>query len=316
MIKGQQRQNVEFSKQIGIAEFNLVAINPDLTDLKELFPNMTLEKEPKYVIEKSDDDGDYQLASINLYLEDTKTKMVNKTNILISSRERQSKDGKYQYINNIGNTVWAENEEELKDLATAKNPKEGYRTYVQNFLKRPYRVALNGEEAFYDFVQKYTRIDTRDTEAELYFSSKKWFKEDFSELQKDLLDPSYTNNTIVGTYEIVSKRVDAHTDETTGNIIPESWKHYQGIYNRFLPGSYLKSFNPGKTVYPKYVQSWIDQLIGDNGSKNFFAKKVNNKYVIELARDYVESENPLTSESSKHDEEDIPEHVGKDDLPF
>lgn len=326
MIKGNQREQTEFTKQIGIAEFNLVDVSPDLARLKEIYPNSTSDKEPNYCVEKTDEHGTYTIANVVLYIKDQKG-MTSKTNILLTSRQKISKEetdqtgnitkkSKYQYINNVGNTVWAESEDQLKALGTVSNPKEGYRTYVQNFLKKPYRIALQGEELLYDFAQKLTRLDTRDPEAELVFNTKKIFAGDFRELQKDLVNKSFETNTVVSTYEIVSKRIDAHEDEVSHDLIPESWKHYQSVYNRFLPGSYIKSFEPNKTSYPKYVQAWVDQLTGANGSKNFFAKKVNGHYLLELAREYNESENPLNAPTTLHEEVGTTSTETIDDLPF
>lgn len=323
MINGKQREYTETVKKIGIAAFKLVGISPDLEGIKAIYPNSTNDKEPNYLMDKSDDKGDYTLSNIVLYLADAETGVINKTNILLSSRERISKDGKYQYINTIGNTVWAKNKEELEALATTSNPKTGFRTYVQNFLKRDYRIALNGEEAIYEFILKLTSLDTRDPEAELIYSTKKLLGGNFSELQKDLLSPNFKDNTVVSTYEIISKKIVAHqeesTDSTTGEVtttmIPESWKHYQGIYNKFLFGSYLNAFNPGKTTYPKQVQEWIDQLTGANGSKNFSAPKVNGKYQITLARDYIEAENPLNEPTTLHTENEVAGNTSSSDMP-
>ena len=318
-IKGKTRpDSVGFEKKIGIAEFRLVAINPTLEEIKKFYPNNTSEKEPNYVFEKADDEGSYTIANIVLYLKD-QDDVINKTNILTNSRFWKSKEGKYQFINSVGNTLWAKDEEDIKVMLNSSSISDGYKTYIASFIKRPYRKALNGEGDLYDFLQKFTKLDTRDPEAELIYNTKKWFNGDFSELQKDLITPAFKDNTIVSIYEITSKKVEAHPDESTGEILPESWKFYQGIYNKFLPGSYISSFAPGKK-YSKYVQSWVDQLTGANGSKNFFAKRVNDKYVIELAREYVESENPVLAQTSIHGEGETTGeqdgHIGIDDLPF
>lgn len=317
-LKGKQVEFTDFSKRIGIAEFKLVAISPDLEGIKKLYPNNTQEKEPNYIISKSDDKGDYEMVNIALYLQNVETQAIDKTNIMVFSRDRVSKDGKKQYINSVGNTLWAFSEDNIKEMLEDVNTKDGYKTYIANFVKRPYRVSLQGEDLVYEFIQKLTKIDTRDPEAEILYNNKKWFKNDFSELKKDLLSTTYKDNTIVGNYDIVSKRVDAHPDEQ-GNIISESWKFYQGIYNRFLRGSYMSSFTNPKSTYPKEVKTWMD-MISDpqNGDKNFFAVKKGEKYIFELARDYVEGENPITSSNTKHEDNgengQVPDNVS--DLPF
>ena len=332
MIAGKIREFDNFSKQIGIGEFSLIHVCPDLEQLKEIYPNAEKLVEPHYITSKSDDFGDYDIANIVFYLKNVKTGKIDKTNIMVSSRERvagEDKGFKPQWINNIGSTVWAKDENDLKSMvsdSTYRNDKgqplsDGYKTYLSNFMKRPYRKALNGEEQLYDFILKITKIDNRDPEAELVFNSKKWFAENFKELQKDLLDKSFASNTIVGCYEVVSKMIAAHPDPETAELIPESWKFYQGIYNKFLPGSYIGSFGTEKP-YPKFVQAWVDQLCDPkNGSKNFFANKINGKINLTLARDYVESENQLVSDpTSKHEDvpntPNVPEHIGVDDLPF
>jgi len=325
-LKGKQQEGISFSKKIGIEQFKLRAINPSLEELKKLYPNYTGEKEPVYTMDKSDDKGDYTLSNIILYLEDSEG-IINKTNILLSTRIATSKEGKTQYVNTVGQTVWATSKEDVKSMVSNPNLSDGYKSYIQSFLKRDYREAYNGEEQLLDFILKYSRIDTRDPEAELIFNMKKLFAGDYRELQKELLIPSFADHKVISIYEIVSKKIESSVDENTGEITPESFKHYQGIYNRFLPDTVFYAFDPTyKKAYPTFVQNWYKQLIGQYGSKNYFAKKVGDNYVLELVRDYVEGENPIDSASGLHTSEDTSattsspdplDHIGpKDDLPF
>lgn len=307
-----------YSKKIGVSEFKIVAINPTHEQMKELLKFDGINA-PKY--SKEDEDGNKQIV-LSFYMQDVNDPDAPSIpyNITITKKDNFSEGTmKYQYINSIGNTSWAKDDADLKYLASNLNSNEGYRTAMQSFLKRSYRVAKPGEEQLYSFLLKYTNLDIRDVEAELSYDLKKFFNENFKELENDL--KSYKENTITLVYTINTKKTAEVVNEETGEVTPASLKEFQGLYSKALPSGWSVYFskNPGKksTWVDTQLEKFGNEIRGKYGCKGFFSLE-------SPARAYDPKENPMNDGSSIHQSEEVGAentfgasgNIGIDDLPF
>lgn len=319
MVKGKEKiAGTGFGKKIGVSEFTVLPmVCLDKEKLGELlnFPEIN---QPIY--EKEDEDGKKQIV-VTLYLKDINDDSVNPFQFTITKKDNFSeKTMKNQYINNIGATSWAKDDNDLKMLASNLNTNEGYRTAMQSFLKRPYRVAKPGEEQLYSFLLKLYNLDQRDPEAELSYDMKKFFNLNFKELEADL--KQFSNHTITANYVINSKKVEEKVDESTGEVTPSSYKEYQGIWKDVLPGGWSDYFKKDHGKINDWVkgqiEKWGNNMRGEYGCKGYF--------ITEPVRAYDSKENPLhNSETSLHTESasfgnsntsGANGNIGKDDLPF
>lgn len=265
-VKGNQRVAADYSKKVGFDEMTIVAINPTKEKLEEML-NIPDMKEPVYTGTYTDpgDMKDYAKTTVSIWLQGKVSQALFNVRFSLINKNRTNKSGdNFQYINEVGSTTWAKDENALKD--------EKYKW----FNNRKFWPAIMGEEKLFDFLQKWTNIDTRDLGNEITLERGKLFKGNFGELE-DLLRSEYAANTVCGCATV---RVVPNTD--TNATLP--YKEYQGVYDEFLPGSYIRYFQDGVKSRPDYVKKYLDNLTGEYGSKDY--------YIVAPIRDYNSDENP------------------------
>jgi hypothetical protein len=220
-IKGKVRKPSDFQRETGFFEGQVVAINPDREQLEKLLET-TIEKDPEYI---GEEDG-VKKAQIVFWIRDEKTKKVKDLKFFIRDSDREKakpKDGaseeekrsfvkKKQYINEIGTTSWADKEENLQDW----------------FTQRDYRVAKEGEEELYAFLQKWLgKLDFKDKDALLSFDFRKLLRGNVSELREQI-NGEYNDSVV---FLKIVRKVEKDGED----------QYYEQIYNReFLPGYVMK----------------------------------------------------------------------------
>lgn len=281
-IKGQQRVQADYSKKVGFDEFEIIAINPTKEELEEIL-NISDMKEPVYLTTGQDKGGnDIARTTVVIWMKGKNSSIVTPERYMITKAPRVNKDGTLtQYINDIGDTAWAKDEATLRANAGDMTLKETARNFYKQFTARSFRVAYNGEDKLFNFLQKWTNIDTRDMGTEITLNIDKLFKGNFGEIQ-DLLDSEYKDNTVCTQATV---RVVPSTDP---NAAPGSFKEYQSLYEEVLPGSYIRYFQEGVRTIPDYVKKYIDNMTGEYGTKDF--------YFLGPIKDYSSNENPAVRE--------------------
>ena len=282
-VKGKQREAADYSKKVGFDELNVIAFNPTKTELEDLL-NISDMKEPSYLgtYQNSATGKEFPKVAISIWLQGKESKALFNVRYNIINEVRKNKDGsKMQFINAVGNTAWAADENELKSLSTEANTKEGSRKFYKEFISRDYRPALSGEEKLYDFLQKFTNMDTRALDTELSLDTKRLFKGNFSELQ-ELLESEFKDNTLCGCATVRAVKPTPTTEDPN-----PGFKEYQGMFDEFLPGGYIRYFQEGVKNRPDYVNKFIASMEGEHGCKDF--------YIVGPIRDYVAGEHPAMS---------------------
>ena len=111
-------ENTNFPKKVGLFEADIVAINPTIEEYSTVL-GMELKPESKatdYLGETRD--GNTYLR-VDVWLKQVKTENLFKVSFFLEDRERENRDQtKKQYINSVGMTAWAADENDLWDWFT------------------------------------------------------------------------------------------------------------------------------------------------------------------------------------------------------
>lgn len=247
-VQGKLREKKDFSKQIGVFEANVVAINPSREELEQLL-STEIERDPEYL--KEDEKDGKQKLSLSVWLKEVKSKRLFNVRFFLKDEYRMNKlETKSQYINNAGSTCWVDSPENLPDW----------------FLRggRDYRKAHVGEEEMYNFVRSWlSTLDLRDADSKLDFEWKKLMKGNVKELV-DCIDCTYATT-------VVALATVRTADNAEGEPVD-----YQQVYNRnFLPGYTMKFFRLGGSKVPKMVTKFIETIEDpEYGCKEFFGNEL------------------------------------------
>jgi len=215
-VTGSKREATQFSdeKMVGIGEFEVVEFNKELdSDGKEI----------DYTGESKDGNPTFRIA---VTVKEVKTGKYFPLSFFLEDKEVTTKDGsKYQFINEIGRTTYAEEESKLSEKFTAF----------------PYRKAKAGEAEVVGFLDAWLDIDrsqpyTLDLD---WKSLRKGSVKELRDLQKTDLP-----RTIMG---MATVRIS----EKDGEV-----KEYQQIYNRNILAGYNTKFF--RTT--KYTEEMLENL--------------------------------------------------------
>lgn len=254
--KREQTESVDYAKKVGMFEANVIAINPDAEQYKDVL-GMELKEDSKateYLGESKD--GNTTLR-VDIWLQNIKDESKYKATFFLEDKQKTNKDeSKKQYINNIGNCSWAAN---VKDLP-------------EWFSSRDYRIAYVGEEELYNFLKIWLgALDQRDVDAVLELDWKKLMKGNVKEIANQIDGELCTPVGTLATIKTVFKE-----DES---------KEYQSIYNKgFFPTYFMKFFRlvdysnekvlsvlkNKKSKDLKPYERYILNLTGEYGCKDFF----------------------------------------------
>ena len=261
-IGGKKREQQSFPesvKKVGLFEANVIAVNPDAEEFKEIL-GIDLKEDSKQTeyLGKSQD-GNTTLR-VDFWLQEVKSKENFKVTFFLENKEKVNKDGtKKQYINSIGSCSWADDANNLADW----------------FTKRDYRVAFVGEEDLYNFMRTWLGdLDYRDAETTLQLEWKKLMNGNVRDIKQQINGEFATTVVALATIKSVLKE-----DET---------KEYQNVYNKaFLPGYSLKNFRlldytsqaailplrAKKSKDLKPHERFVLNVTGEYGCKDFYTFK-------------------------------------------
>lgn len=282
MIQGEkrERQQLSFTKKVGFFEAKVVAINPTIEELKE---NLNIElsensKITEYLTLKDDVPG----IRIDFWLEEVKNKEKYRLSINLKEKDVVTKDGsKKQYINNIGTTTWAPDDNSLPEW----------------FTKRDYREAYAGEELLYRFLKTWlSELDYTKDSTVLQLDWKKIIKGNVKDL-KEQVDGAYCGNVL------------ALASVSVSNTNGEN-KEYQRVYDRVLPVYYQKNFRLINYNDPKVVQPLRDKKPKDLKPHERFVVEITGQYgckdyyVLRDLQEYNPDDNLVASDKVISDDGD------------
>jgi len=275
--ENQERKKFEKKLYTGIAECNVVGINMSKEQMQAL--GWKVEKDPEY-IDTAKDGTD--TVTISIILKETTTGTYLPLRFTIWDKVRgKSKSETYQYLNNLGWEAWAKSEDELKST----------------FASRPYRLAKEGESAFYNFMRKWLCLKGDD--AELEFNLNKLLRGNFRELHDVVSTFSEQKVVVLATINSYEKNSQPHQVQNVCNL-------------DFLPAEIFGNptvnyFKPGVKA-PKDIEWFTKNITKEKfGCKDF--------YKLEPFQKYVPSNNSVkTQEVSAAPKADPP--PADDDLPF
>lgn len=266
----------KFNKKVGLFEANVIAINPTNEEYKDVL-GIELGEDSKATnyLGQTKDGNTY--LRVDVWLQEVKNKENFKVSFFLEDRERENRDQtKKQYLNSVGMTSWADDENNLFDW------------FKEN---REYRVAFIGEEDLYDFLRTWLgQLDYRSAETTLTLDWTKLMRGNVKDL-KDQVDGEWCNS-IVALATVVTKERDGETVE------------YQGVYNKaFLSGYTMRQFrlvdytdqkvvNQLKARKPRELrphERFVVKVTGEYGCKDY--------YQLKEIEDYNPDENLVSTDN-------------------
>lgn len=261
-IGGKKREQQSFPesvKKVGLFEANVIAVNPDAEEFKDILGIELKEDSKQTEYLGMSQDGNKTLR-VDFWLQEVKSKENFKVTFFLEDKEKINKDGtKKQYINSIGSCSWADDANNLADW----------------FTKRDYRVAFVGEEDLYNFMRTWLGdLDYRDAETTLQLEWKKLMNGNVRDIKQQINGEFATTVVALATIKSVIKE-----DET---------KEYQNVYNKaFLPGYALRNFRlldysandtlstlrNKKSKDLKPHERFVLNVTGEYGCKDFYTFK-------------------------------------------
>jgi hypothetical protein len=263
-IGGKKREsnggnNQDYVKRVGLFEASVIAINPNMEEYAEVLGMELKEGSKATEYLGTSNDGNTSLR-VDIWLQEIKSGDKFKVNFFLENKLKTNKDGtKAQYINNVGTTSWASDENTLPDW----------------FKGRDYRQAYVGEEEMYGFLRTWLgNLDYRDADTVLEIDWKTLMKGNVKDI-KSQIDGEYCTNVVA--------LATIKTVEKDGEV-----KEYQSVYHKgFLPAYALKQFRlvnyaDGKVLDNlrtkknkdlKTHERFVVQVTGEYGCRDFYALK-------------------------------------------
>lgn len=277
-IGGKKREQsnlpADFTKKVGLFEAEVVAVNPDAEEYKDIL-GMELKEDSKATEYLGKGQSGNKTLRIDFWLEEVKNKEKFKVTFFLEDAIKENKDHtKKQYINAVGMCSWADDVNNLQEW----------------FTKREYRPAFIGEEDLYNFLRTWLgNLDLRDAESTLQIEWKKLMNGNVRDLKQLIGGEFVTNVVALATVKSVIKE-----DET---------KEYQAVYNKaFLPAYSLKNFRlldyssngiistlrAKKSKDLKPHERFVLNVTGEYGCKDY--------YTFKDLRDYNSDDNLVASD--------------------
>lgn len=163
-LKGKE-ESKGFKLFTGLADVNIISFNPDYATLKEYFGGSDKTKEPIYSKEGDVKDkdqnvvGQCQQLRLDIWVENKELGVGrHKSSIFLEDRLRPvSQAGNYQWINDVGQTIWMN--EEHTNISDVQRK-------MFDLTRNPRRAHV-GEEMLYQMIQRWARVDQKSADSEL-----------------------------------------------------------------------------------------------------------------------------------------------------
>lgn len=272
-LKGKEKEVKNYKKYVGLFNAEVVSVNPSKDELQELL-GTTIEKEIEYT--GSNNDTGAKKVTLSFWVKEVSEGHLFNLRFYLEDIISESKTGKTQFINNIGNSSYAEDISSLPSFFTESG--------------REIRPAKKGEENLYKFLRNWlSNLNYNDPETELSLDWKKLINGRVTELRDAI---SEFKNQAVCLLATVRTSDDG--------------KEYQGVYSyEFLPEYALNCFVNKNSKKYKNVLSFIEKVTG--AGTNYGCK---DYYELSLLHEYDPTKNVVNSSNApilKEDVDDIKE---------
>lgn len=284
-LKGTEKEQKNYSKYVGLFNANIIAVNPTRTELEKLL-STKIEKDPEYT--GNDSDTVAKKVTLSFWLkEETKGNLFN-VRFNMQDTAVVAKSGKKQWIDNIGNTSYADSKEQVP-------------SFIQE-TGRPIRQAMKGEELLYKFLRAWLNdLNYQDLSTELVL-------DDWKALMK-------------GNVSELKAAIDGYASKTVGALATvrtaEDGKEYQGVYSyEFLPSYALNAYTNGSKKQYKNVDKFIEKVNDpEYGCKDYYELRSIVEY--DPKKNVVGSTNAAVITPAPKAVSNAPQaSYAEDDLPF
>lgn len=316
-MTGTKRENTGGERQlkIGWTESKVISACPTTEELGKI--GIDVDEEPEYIKENKEGTN---VARIDFWMEDVKSGYKYKRSFFLedSVSETKAKEGeeagfkkKTQYINQVGESGWAESKKDLQARFTKFRKKvKGTEDEYEEYGDKSFRVAKKGEADLMAFIKMWlSGCNFYDVDTNILLDMKKIFNGNFKEIKEQvggelaIIEKGGKEypSTICEVLEV--KTVDGE----------EGVKEYQSVWRRSVPGWLMKTIrntqftkeniakwlkegkrkdNPDGTRWLKdHEKLAVEISLGEYKSKNF--------YSLEPLHDYNSEENFVTGEKPK-----------------
>lgn len=303
-------QNAEssFTKKlyVGTGEVKVLAVNPTQKELDKILNReysedreeieYTKDVEAKYTLDGEEETINTTRLFVDFWVQEVTTDVITKIRFMLTNVPRYNKEGtKQQYINQIGQTAWAnvDDESSLADWFTKFTIKDKFTKEITSTIDKTFRPCMRGEDELYEFLTKWSNLNIWDSNSYILVDNiKKFWKGNMSEIEP--LIPMLEDRTVLGQFGVrsVLKTNDDGEEETI---------EYQSIFTKsFAPGSSIKDFkfhqqtgfrNLEKAKYAYDLKKFISSIFeGEYGFKDYTVK--------DYFQEYNPDDNVLNSESA------------------
>lgn len=223
--------------KVGIAEFKVLAINPNLRELNKLLEREEKEdqKEPEYITEKDGIDH----VKITFWLQDVVSGWKTPLTFDIGNESASTYTNKKPiWVNASGDSAKVDEENIQKWFKEVYKSKDD-KTVIG---EREYRRALLGEDKLYEFMKSWMsrtttsgmKINWWGTKTNILLDTKKLLRGNMAELKELLTAPEEEN--ITGTV-VLAAWVDSYEKDGELKYAQKIWQY------RSAPGCLMKKFN-------------------------------------------------------------------------
>jgi len=237
-------------KKVGLFEANVIAINPTGEELNELLGKSSDEEVKTINYIDTSPAGNNRLR-IDVWLEEIKTGDKFKMPMWIEDKVKRTSDGlRKQYLNQVGYSAWAQDEEGL----SAK------------FRRGEIRECHIGEEIFYNFLRTWLgKLNYSSEETTLVVAFNKLMRNSIEEV-KDLVGGEWCTPIIA--------MATIQTKEKDGEV-----RQYQNVYGKgVLPAYELKKFRLVDYHNPEVLRGIQQKDQRDLSPVERFVKEATGQY--------------------------------------
>lgn len=238
-LKGKEKESRNFTKYVGLFNGFVVAVNPTKEELSKLL-NASIEKEPEYL--GSNSESGAKKLTLSFWLKEQNSGNLFNVRFNLEDTVVESKTGKTQFINTIGNTSYAEDKSQLPGFFTENG--------------RTARPAKRGEELLYNFLRNWlSNLNYEDPSTELSLDWKKLISGKVTELRDAI--SSFDNQTVCSMATVRAA---------------DDGKEYQAVYSyAFLPNYALDCFTGKAKKQYKSVNKFIEKVTDQEyGCKDYY----------------------------------------------
>jgi hypothetical protein len=281
-LKGKEKEVKNYKKYVGLFNAHVVAVNPTKEELGTLL-GTTIDKEPEYTGSNSDTGA--KKLTVSFWLKEENNGNLFNVRFNLEDTVVESKTGKTQFINSIGNTSYAEDKSQLPGFFTENG--------------REVRPAKKGEELLYKFLRAWlSNLNYEDPSTELSMDWKKLMSGKTSELREAISD--FKDQTVCAMATVRTA---------------DDGKEYQGVYSyEFLPNYALDCFTGKKNKNYKAVDKFIEKVSDkDYGCKDFYELKPLTEY--DPTKNVINTSNSAVLKPATQPQAAATATVN-DDLPF